>query len=151
MRPQRIVQIRPTISSAVLLGIALAVGISAPGKEPAAQTPQHGTHGAPPSTIDPSTPGTNSTQPGILPPLDSGTTGITDPGIRAHMDAERLKAANDDRHKKLVMDVDKLISLSNELKTDVDKSSKDELSLDVIRKAQEIEKLAHDVQGRMKN
>ena len=74
-----------------------------------------------------------------------------DPGVRAHMDAERLKAANDDRHKRLVLDVDRLISLTNELKTDVDKTDKDELSLEVIRKAQEIEKLAHDVQSRMKN
>jgi hypothetical protein len=47
--------------------------------------------------------------------------------------------------------VDRLLALTNELKTDVDKSSKDELSLDVIRKAGEIEKLAHDVQSRMKN
>jgi hypothetical protein len=37
------------------------------------------------------------------------------------------------------------------LKTDVNKTNKDELSLDVMRKAQEIEKLAHDVQSRMKN
>ena len=86
----------------------------------------------------------------MLPTLDS-PNGAADPGIRAHMEAERVKAVNDDRHKKLVSDVDRLISLSNELKTDVDKANKDELSLDVIRKAQEIEKLAHDVQGRMKN
>lgn len=154
MRPQRIGQIRSTINGAVLLGIVLAVGISAMGNKLAAQNQTHGGHnnsnGAPPVTTQPISP-VSTTQPGMLPPLDSSASSITDPGVRAHMDAERLKAANDDRHKKIVTDVDKLISLSNELKTDVDKASKDELSLDVIRKAQEIEKLAHDVQGRMKN
>jgi len=73
------------------------------------------------------------------------------PEVRARMDAERLKMANDDRHKRLAQDADKLVALSNELKTDVSKAGKDELSMDVIRKAAEIEKLAHDVQSRMKN
>jgi hypothetical protein len=140
---------RATISGAVLLGMALAVGISATGTQAAAQ--QHGGRtGTPPVTNEPVTL-PNTTQPGMLPSLDSPAAGMPDPGIRAHMEAERVKALNDDRHKKLVTDVDKLISLSNELKTDVDKTNKDELSLDVIRKAQEIEKLAHDVQSRMKN
>jgi hypothetical protein len=44
-----------------------------------------------------------------------------------------------------------MMALTNELKSDVDKTNKDELSVEVIRKAGEIEKLAHDVQARMKN
>jgi hypothetical protein len=36
------------------------------------------------------------------------------------------------------------------LKTQVDKSTKDTLSVDVIKKAEEIEKLAHSVKERMK-
>ena len=80
-------------------------------------------------------------QPSVIP---------TDP-MRAHIDEERLKAMNDDRHKKLALDVDRLLALSNELKTDLDKANKDELSVTVIRKAAEIERLAHDVQSRMKN
>jgi len=71
--------------------------------------------------------------------------------MRARMEEQRVKAMNDDRHKRLSADVDKLLSLTNELKSDVDKANKDELSIDVIKKAQEIEKLAHDVQSRMKN
>jgi hypothetical protein len=138
----------------MLLGMALAVGIFMAGKEAMAQMQPHTgqQHAPPPVNGGPVQQG-NSTQPqpGMLPAIDPAAGGIGDPGIRARMDVERLKAANDDRHKKLVLDVDKLISLSNELKTDVDKTNKDELSLDVIRKAQEIEKLAHDVQSRMKN
>ncbi len=87
--------------------------------------------------------GPDALNPNVNPPAP-------DP-LRVKMDEERMKAMNDDRHKKLAADVDRLVSLSNELKTDVDKTNKDELSVEVIKKAQEIEKLAHDVQSRMKN
>lgn len=79
--------------------------------------------------------------PGILP----------DSGMPTPMNPQRVKLFNDDRQKKLVSDVDKLVSLTNELKASLDKTSKDELSLEVIKKASEIERLAHDVQNRMKN
>lgn len=71
--------------------------------------------------------------------------------MRARMKEDTVKALNDSRHKRLEDDVAKLQSLTNELKSDVDKANKDELSLDVMRKAAEIEKLAHDVQSRMRN
>ena len=98
-----------------------------------------------------------SQQPKIPPYMQQGPDALNpnqppavDP-TRVRMDAERMKAMNDDRYKKLTADVDRLVSLTSELKTDVDKTNKDELSVDVIKKAQEIEKLAHDVQSRMKN
>lgn len=148
MRPERIGQSRRSGINVLLLVMVLAVGVSAMGKEPAApRASQRSTN--PTTPTDPMMPGT--TQPTAITPAGNLPGASMDPGVRAHMEAERLKAANDDRHKKLEGDVDKLISLTNELKTDVDKTDKDELSLDVIRKAQEIEKLAHDVQSRMKN
>ena len=50
------------------------------------------------------------------------------------MDEERMKAMNDDRHKKLAADAEQAAwHLSNELKTDVDKANKDELSVEVIQ------------------
>lgn len=109
-----------------------------------------------------STPAQHSNgQAGQLPPPQTPTmpgdpAGMNEPPgdrdpMRARMDEDRRKAMNDDRHKRLAADVDKLLALTNELKTDVDKTTKDELSLEVIKKAQEIEKLAHDVQSRMKN
>lgn len=90
--------------------------------------------------------------PTQLPGMPSveNPNGIPDQ-IRVRAEADRIKMANDDRHKRLEADAAKLISLSNELKADIDKAGKDELSMEVIRKAGEIEKLAHDVQGRMKN
>jgi nitric oxide reductase activation protein len=57
---------------------------------------------------------------------------------------------NNERQKQLVSDTDKLVALANELKADVEKSNKDTLSLDVVRKADEIEKLAHSVKEKMK-
>jgi hypothetical protein len=49
-----------------------------------------------------------------------------------------------------VADTDKLLTLATDLKQQVDKSTKDTLSVDVIKKADEIEKLAHSVKERMK-
>lgn len=87
--------------------------------------------------------------PGTIPPLDAPAGGGGANG--GLMKEERVKALNDDRRKRLEDDVSKLMALTTELKADVDKSNKDELSLQVMRKAAEIEKLAHDVQSRMKN
>lgn len=68
--------------------------------------------------------------------------------IRAEEDQAKMR--NVDRQKQLVEETQKLVALANELKLEVDKSSKDTLSLDVIRKADEIEKLAHSVKEKMK-
>ncbi len=56
-----------------------------------------------------------------------------------------------ERRTRLLADTARLVALSTELKEEVDKTSKDELSLDVVRKAAEIEKLARDVKERMKS
>jgi hypothetical protein len=70
--------------------------------------------------------------------------------INAHQSAERAKLKKDDRQKQLAADTDKLLALATDLKAQVDKSTKDTLSVDVIKKADEIEKLAHSVKERMK-
>ena len=54
------------------------------------------------------------------------------------------------KQKQLTDDTAKLQLLANELKTEMDKSSKDTLSLGVIKKAEEVEKLAHKVEDEMK-
>jgi hypothetical protein len=54
-------------------------------------------------------------------------------------------------HKRQISDDSaKLLTLAMALKAEVDKTNKDTLSLDVIRKADEIEKLAHNVRDKMK-
>ena len=87
-----------------------------------------------------------------LPPLgQTAPPVVSDGGVSSQEEQERSRQMARDRDKRVAADVDKLVALSTELKSDVDKTNKDELSLDVIRKAREIEKLAHDVQSRMRN
>jgi hypothetical protein len=146
MRPKGIRQIvRVGMLSMAVLVVVSGAGLSLGNGTVEAQKKGNGGQPPVPPVIVPGA----TTQPGMLPPLDSPILG-TDP-VRTHMDAERMKAMNDDRHKKLAADVDRLSALISELKSSVDKANKDELSVEVIRKAQEIEKLAHDVQSRMKN
>jgi hypothetical protein len=118
---------RRKLWSGAVLGAAMLLTPRVGVVQTTSDTPQQPTVGQPP------------THPGMdVPPNPA-------------LDAERAKMLNDDRHKRLTDDVNKLVTLTNELKTDVDKTGKDELSLQVMRKAAEIEKLAHDVQSRMKN
>jgi hypothetical protein len=58
--------------------------------------------------------------------------------------------ANAERKKQIADETAMLLKLAAELKAEVDKTDKDTLSLNVIRKAEEIEKLAHDVKEKMK-
>ncbi len=59
-------------------------------------------------------------------------------------------AANDDRKRQIADDSAKLLKLAGDLKAEVDKTSKDTLSIGVIRKADQIEKLARSVKEKMK-
>lgn len=65
--------------------------------------------------------------------------------------AYQTRAIMNDRQKRLVQDTQKLVELANELQAEVNKSTKNDLSLTVIKKATEIEKLAHDVRERERN
>lgn len=70
--------------------------------------------------------------------------------MREKMEKEQAKKLNEERFENLKRDTDRLLKLSTELKEYVDKANKDTLSLDVIRKAEEIEKLARSVKEKMK-
>lgn len=72
------------------------------------------------------------------------------PSISPELQEQQARSRNSDRQKQLVQDTDKLLVLATQLKQDVDKTNKDVLSVDVIKKADEIEKLAHSVKERMK-
>jgi hypothetical protein len=63
---------------------------------------------------------------------------------------EQARSRNTERQKRLEDDTAKLLSLATQLKEQVDKTNKDIMSVDVIKKAEEIEKLAKDVKDRMK-
>jgi nitric oxide reductase activation protein len=90
--------------------------------------------------------GTGRQSPGLSQKPDPADA---DP-LGPHRAEQQEKARNTDRQKRLVEDTEKLLALATDLKEQVDKTTKDTLSVDVIKKADEIEKLAHSVKERMK-
>jgi len=66
------------------------------------------------------------------------------------MEDRQLKLANKKRQEDIQKDTQKLFVLASELKEAVDKSNENMLSLDVIRKAEEVEKLAKKVKDKMR-
>ena len=73
------------------------------------------------------------------------------PQNQQQMEMQQARARNAERQKQLLADTQKLVALANELQNEVNSSSKDMLSLDVVRKADEIDKLARNVRDKMKN
>ena len=84
-----------------------------------------------------------------MPTLPGQQTEPEDPA-KAKLDRELAKRANQDRQAALKRDTEKLLKLANELKQSVDKTNESVLSLEVVKKAEEIEKLAHSVKEKMK-
>jgi hypothetical protein len=84
-------------------------------------------------------------QPHSLDPSPAGADEASDRVAR-----DMARKANQERAAAVKVDTDKLLKLAVELKASVDKSSENVLSLDVIKKAEEIEKLAHSVRDKMK-
>jgi hypothetical protein len=72
-----------------------------------------------------------------------------DPGQKEIQD-RMVREANKKRQQDIRDDTDKLFQLATDLKAAVDKSNENLLSLDVVRKADEVEKLAKKVKEKMK-
>ena len=85
-----------------------------------------------------------------LDPITEQKLGATDDVSRVKMERDMAKKANQARQADLKRDTDKLLKLAGELKEYVDKTNESTLSLDVLKKAEEIEKLAHSVKDKMK-
>lgn len=100
------------------------------------------------ATASPLLPQSNNTIP--YPP--NPTRQRPDPAEEARIRAEKemAKKANVERQADLKRDTEKLLKLATELKDSVDKTNENTLSVDVMKKAEEIEKLAHSVKDKMK-
>jgi hypothetical protein len=61
-----------------------------------------------------------------------------------------VKKQNEQRQQDIKKDTDQLLELATELKQYVDKTNENIISLDVIKKAEQIEKLAKNVKDKMK-
>jgi hypothetical protein len=85
-----------------------------------------------------------------IPQGDATSGSADDNDAHDRMLHDMVKKANEERAAALKADADKLLKLAVELKAYVEKSNENVLSLDVIKKAEEIEKLAHTVKDKMK-
>jgi hypothetical protein len=101
-------------------------------------------------------PGNAQTQAPPVAPRQAGQKGDLAPATgdaaeaQERMAHDMAKKANQSRQAMIKGDTDKLLKLAVELKDYVDKSNENVLSLDVVKKADEIEKLAHSVKDKMK-
>jgi len=84
------------------------------------------------------------------PPGDITEPIESEDAARDRLTQDMAKKAAKERAAALKSDTDKLLKLSVELKQYVDKTDENVLSLDVIKKAEEIEKLAKSVKDKMK-
>ena len=113
--------------------VALVMLMAIPGVAATAQTP-------------------SESQPAASPQVQASTATATPAKAAPEMtEKEKRQAAIEaQRQKDLAADTAKLLALANELKAEMDKSTKDTLSLAVMRKAEEVEKLARKVRDEMK-
>jgi hypothetical protein len=123
-----------------ILGLGAAVVLLVAGSSAGSQATDTGQMQQPPSM---QTPPFGTSPPFGEPPNP------TDP-MQRQRQQKMEKARNVDRQKQLEKDTDKLLSLAKELKEEVGKSNADTLSVDVVKKAAEIEKLAKSVKDRMR-
>lgn len=85
-----------------------------------------------------------------LPLPHSAPGDDNEPAMPSRIQKEMEKKANLQRQSDLKRDTEKLLKLSTELKEYVDKTNENVMSLDVIKKTEEIEKLAHSVKMKMR-
>jgi hypothetical protein len=117
--------------------VAMTARQSPQGQQPA-QSQQNAPQqaGGKPSLPDPSRDSSSNTSQLAVPASQNGT--------------QSFDALNTDRKKQIADESARLLKLATELKSEVDKTTKDTLSLTVVRKADEIEKLAHNVKEKMR-
>jgi hypothetical protein len=94
---------------------------------------------------------TSSEQP-IVPGVNNPNNSTLDQNPAMHHMAERMAMErNIDRQKQIVNDTARLLQLAQQLNADVSKSDKDSLSVAVVKKAEEIEKLAKSIKQKMRD
>lgn len=89
------------------------------------------------------------------PPVEGGPPQMQrerspEEGLTPEQRHNLAKKQNEQRQADIKKDTDKLLELATELKEYVDKTNENVLSMDVVKKAEQIEKLAHSVREKMK-
>jgi len=78
----------------------------------------------------------------------AGLNPMPQTGSSADSQIEQMRAA--ERQKRIASDTEKLVQLSNELKAQIAQTPGNQVSMDLVRKSAEIEKLAHDLNSWLK-
>lgn len=86
-----------------------------------------------------------------LPPMQPVITNASESSPMQNLEREQNARLFMQRQAQLRVDTAKLVALTAELKDQVDKTGINILSMDVVKKAQQIQKLAKSVQDKMKN
>jgi hypothetical protein len=86
-----------------------------------------------------------------FPPMPQPETPSHEDPAKSKLERDMVKKASQERQAALRRDTERLYKLATELKDYVDKTNENVLSLEVVKKAEEIEKLAHSVKEKMKS
>jgi len=89
-------------------------------------------------------------QPSAAVKAGGSSQTLVDASAKATDDQQGVSSPASERQKKLAADTDKLLALATDLKKEVDKTNKDVLSVNVVKKAEEIEKLARNMKNETK-
>jgi len=119
---------KPDLLPITFAALVLCLPIAARGQQ---QMP-------PPTAPVPMIPGVNPSAP------------EQDPALR-HMTEQMMIKRNAMRQQQIVSDTAHLLQLAQQLNDDVSKSNKDELSVTVVKDADEIEKLAKSIKEKMRD
>ena len=91
-----------------------------------------------------------SSNAGSLNPR-SGEMGHDPNGVEiGRLQEQMADRRNAERQKQLIADTQKLFDLAQQLRDEVAKSNKDQLSIPVVKRSEEIEKLARSVKEKMR-
>ena len=87
-----------------------------------------------------------------LPPMVQQGPNTSNIPVRSQEEADRERArkANEMLQMEIKRDTEKLFQLTTELKDSVDKSDQGVLPADTLKKAEQVEKLAHSVKSKIK-
>ena len=84
-------------------------------------------------------------EPPLMPPVDRGNRDVKLPNGKS-----RNNAIARDEHKKALAEAAELVTLSEQLRDEVQKAGEYVVSVAAVRKTEEIEKLARKIRGRLK-
>jgi hypothetical protein len=118
-----------------LVGLAVCGGLAARGQQ---------TGSIPPPLSPPGSLGDAGN------PRGNGPGSASDPTLR-HMTEQMALKRNTERQQQIVNDTAHLLQLAQQLNDEVAKTSKDQLSVSVVKKADEIEKLAKSIKDKMRD